>query len=96
MIQVGQKIRAAGGRACFRFDGQIIDLECLSARGAVVEATDLWWSRPSCGGRALEKTWPADFRFGSKCEELGVSKVGPLYPTKRTSMKGVATSLMGQ
>ena len=30
-----------------------------------------------------------------KCEELRVSKVGPLYPTKRTSTKGVATSLMG-
>jgi hypothetical protein len=28
-------------------------------------------------------------------EELRVSKVSPLYPTKRTSMKGVATSLMG-
>jgi len=25
-----------------------------------------------------------------------VSKVSPLYPTKRTSMKGVVTSLMGQ
>jgi len=25
-----------------------------------------------------------------------VSKVSALYPTKRTSMKGVATSLMGQ
>ncbi|MBB2738662.1 MULTISPECIES: hypothetical protein [Bradyrhizobium] len=24
-----------------------------------------------------------------------MSKVSPLYPTKRTSMKGVATSLMG-
>jgi len=35
-------------------------------------------------------------RFGSKCEELRVSKVSPLYSTKRTSMKGVATSLMGQ
>ncbi len=34
--------------------------------------------------------------YGSKCEELRVSKVSPLYPTKRTSMKGVATSLMGQ
>ncbi len=28
-------------------------------------------------------------------EELRVSKVSPLYSTKRTSMKGVATSLMG-
>lgn len=35
-------------------------------------------------------------RSGSKCEELGVSKVSPLYPSKRTSMKGVATSRTGQ
>jgi hypothetical protein len=30
-----------------------------------------------------------------ECEERRVSKVSPLYPTKRTSMKGVAISLMG-
>ena len=35
-------------------------------------------------------------RYGSKCEERRVRKVSPLYSTKRTSMKGVATSLMGQ
>ena len=34
-------------------------------------------------------------RYGSKCEERRVSKVSPLYSTKRTSMKGVAISLMG-
>ncbi|MGY3116697.1 hypothetical protein ACVWXQ_000632 [Bradyrhizobium sp. S3.14.4] len=33
--------------------------------------------------------------FGSKCEELRVSKISPLHPTKPTSMKGVVTSLMG-
>ena len=31
-----------------------------------------------------------------ECEGLRAGKVSPLYPTKRTSMKGVATSLMGQ
>ena len=31
--------------------------------------------------------------FGSKCEELRVSKISPLHPTKPTSMKGVVTSL---
>jgi hypothetical protein len=34
-------------------------------------------------------------RYGSKCEERRVRKVSPLYSTKRTSMKGVAISLMG-
>jgi hypothetical protein len=37
-----------------------------------------------------------DVRVGSKREELSVSKSRPLYPAKRTSMRGVATSLMGQ
>jgi len=32
---------------------------------------------------------------GPKCEELDVSKSSPLRFTKRTSMRGVATSLMG-
>jgi hypothetical protein len=33
---------------------------------------------------------------GSKCEELGLSNTSPLPPTKRTSMRRFATSLMGQ
>ena len=37
-----------------------------------------------------------DIAFGSKCEKLTVSKSSPQYPTKPTSMRGVATSLMGQ
>ena len=47
--------------------------------------------------------WPRRYRnfttktynggFGSKCEELTLSKSSPLCPTKRTSMRGVATSL---
>jgi len=36
-----------------------------------------------------------DFRLGSKCEKLTVSKSGPLHPTKRTAMRGAATSLNG-
>jgi hypothetical protein len=35
-------------------------------------------------------------RVGSKCEELNLSKSGPQYPTKPTSIRGVTTSLMGQ
>ena len=38
----------------------------------------------------------ADVADGSKCEELRVSKSSPLRPTKRASMRGVVTSLMGQ
>jgi hypothetical protein len=38
----------------------------------------------------------SDVRGGSKCEELSVSKSSPLRPAKRTAMRGVATSLMGQ
>jgi hypothetical protein len=34
-------------------------------------------------------------RFGSKREELNVSKSGPLCPIERTSMRRAATSLMG-
>ena len=34
--------------------------------------------------------------YRSKCEELRVSKFSPLCPAERTSMRRVATSLMGQ
>lgn len=37
-----------------------------------------------------------DVRFGSKCEDLKVSKSSPLRPTKRTLVPCSATSLMGQ
>lgn len=37
-----------------------------------------------------------DFRYGLKGEELSVSKSRPLRPTKLTSVRGVATSLMGR
>src|SRR5215831_12030846 len=37
-----------------------------------------------------------DVRPGSKCEKLTTGKSSPLCPTKRTSTRGVATSLMGQ
>jgi hypothetical protein len=43
-----------------------------------------------------QKRRTADVCSGSKREELSVSKSRPLYPAKRTSMRGVATSLMGQ
>ncbi|CUU18015.1 hypothetical protein CDS [Bradyrhizobium sp.] len=36
------------------------------------------------------------FCSGSKGEELSVSNSRPLRPTKLTSVRGVATSLMGQ
>src|SRR5215471_7434841 len=36
-----------------------------------------------------------EVRFGSKCEELNMSKSSPLYPTFRTSTRRVDTSLMG-
>jgi hypothetical protein len=57
------------------------------------------WSGPESAGCSSSYwvRWNAtDVSIGSKCEELRVSKVSPLYPTKRTSMKGVATSLMGE
>jgi hypothetical protein len=56
------------------------------------------WSVPETAGcsPSYRVRWNAtDVSIGSKCEERGVSKVSPLYPIKRTSMKGVATSLMG-
>jgi hypothetical protein len=34
--------------------------------------------------------------FGSKCEELNMSKSGPLHPAERTSTRRAATSLKGQ
>jgi hypothetical protein len=34
--------------------------------------------------------------YGSKCEELNVSKSSPPRPTERTSMRRAATSPMGQ
>lgn len=39
---------------------------------------------------------PRDDRFGSKCEELNVSRFSPLCPIERTSMRRAANSLMGQ
>jgi hypothetical protein len=39
--------------------------------------------------------WRVKDRYGSKCEELNVSKSSPLRPTERTSMRRAATSLNG-
>jgi hypothetical protein len=36
-----------------------------------------------------------DHTFGSKCEKLNVSNSAPLYPTKQTSKRRIATSPMG-
>jgi hypothetical protein len=38
----------------------------------------------------------SDDGYGSKREELKLSKSSPLHPTERTSMGRVVTSLMGQ
>ena len=52
------------------------------------------FSLAQCRGGVNAASSP-EVALGSKCEELRVGKVSPLYPTKRTSTKGVATSLMG-
>jgi hypothetical protein len=57
-------------------------------RASLTNAT----KRPS--GKAAST--PADVRFGSKCEELNLSKSSPPRHTKRTSWSDAATSPKGQ
>jgi len=52
---------------------------------------------PSAGKTSVvQPVKTAGVRFGSKCEELTVSKSRPLCPAKRTSTRRPATSQMGQ